>query len=169
MFWIGSTLLAFAVTATVFLVLAELGASDRQESFNAGVNPGPDADGSLSIELTQDELQGLEEAEGQMLEMTLSNASDRRLTGINVYLTLYSEDTAEQEIRYYETPKRSLAPSESKPVEFDLDLSPPGSGSSSGSPGATSDGEDPESFSILEVRAASSEGVSTVKTAVLSF
>jgi hypothetical protein len=163
LFWIASTALAFAVTATVFLVLAEIGTSPPERNLGAGAER-PNRPGEpLSLELRQQALDGLKEAKDQKLGMTISNGSDRDLTNINVYLLLSSENTARPNTRYYEAAISKLAPAQSKRVTFDLDLSPPESGA------AGKDSGDQESISIMEVRAASSEGASTVKTAVLSF
>lgn len=162
LFWTASTVLAFAVTAGVFLALAELGTAPPQQSLSND-EPPPESRNPLSLELRQSALETLEEEAGQTLGMTLSNGSDRTMTDINVYLILSSEDTADQETRYYEAEVRELASGQSKRVRFELDLSPP----EPEEPGVAS--SDEESFNILEVRAASSEGVSIVKTAVLAF
>jgi len=170
MFWAASTLLAFAATAGVFLALAELGTSPPEQSLDNRSERASEPNDPLSVEISQSALENLEEAGDQKLGVTVSNGSERELTDVTVYLILYSEDTSDQETRYYETPELDLAPLESKRASFDdLDLSPPDNGDQpQGSPGG-SDTADRESFNILEVRAASSEGVSTVKTAVLSF
>lgn len=162
-FWTMSTVLAFAITATVFLVLAELGTAPPEQSLNADGDRQSTPSRPLSLELEQSTLESLEEEEAQTLIMTLSNGSDRELTDISVYLILSSEDTADQETRYYEADIQRLASGESKRARFELDLSPPPPG------GSNEESDDEESFNILEVRAASSEGVSTVKTAVLAF
>lgn len=165
LFWVSSTALAFAVTAGVFLTLAEFGTAPPDRSLSADGDRRIESRAPLSIDLPRNELESLEESEDQALGMTLSNRSDRELTGINVYLILSSEDTADQETRYYEAEIEELGPQESKLVRFDeIDLSPPEPGGDSGT-----DPPEEKSFNILEVRAASSEGVSTVKTAVLSF
>lgn len=163
LFWTASTVLAFAVTAGVFLMLAELGTAPPEQSLSADGESSDEPSEPLSLDLQRSALEPLEEEEGQTLGMTLSNGSDRELTGINVYLILSSEDTSDQEIRYYEAEVQELASGESKRVRFELDLSTP-------APDDTSESSrDEESFNILEARAASSEGVSTVKTAVLAF
>ncbi|WP_047865290.1 hypothetical protein [Rubrobacter aplysinae] len=166
LFWITSTVLAFAVTAAVFLMLAEVGTSPPERSLSADAGREGGDRQSLGLDLRQETLQGLEEAEDQELGMSLSNGSDRPLTNINVYLILSSEDTAEQNARYYEASISELAANESKRVTFDLDLSSP---DASESGGGESGSREQDSFTILEARAASSQGASTVKTAVLSF
>jgi hypothetical protein len=163
LFWTASTVLAFTVTAGVFLMLAELGTAPREQSLSADGESREEPSEPLSLDLQRSALESLEEAEGQTLGMTVSNGSDRELTSINVYLILSSEDTSDQEIRYYEAEVQELASGESKRVRFELDLSPPAPDDTSESP------RDEKSFNILEARAASSEGVSTVKTAVLAF
>lgn len=163
LFWTVSTVLAFAFTAGVFLMLAEIGTAPPEQSLSADSERRASPSDPLTLDLRQNALENLEEDEDQALGMTLSNGSDRELTDINVYLILSSEDTADQESRYYEAEVQELAPMESKTARFELDLSPPEPG------GAGTGPQDEESFEILEVRAASSEGASTVKTAVLAF
>lgn len=169
LFWTASTVLAFVATAGVFLMLAEIGTSQPGQSLSAGGGPTAQSE-PLSVELQRSELTSLEEARDQTLGLTLSNGSDRKLTGVNVYLILYSEDTASQDTRYYEAKIQKLSPGESKKVRFNkkLDFSPPQSTSGEGKPQNRGSQKD-DAFNILEIRAASSEGVSTVKTAVLSF
>lgn len=165
-FWTVSTVLAFAVTAAVFLTLAEIGTSPPDRSLNSGDRQGAGNEAPLTLELGQSELNSLEEAEGQTLDMTISNGSERDLTDINVYLILSSDNTAEQDTRYYEAEIQRLARGESKRANFpSLDLSAPepdGERISDENPSA-------ESFNILEIRVASSEGASTVKTVALTF
>ena len=169
LFWIASTVLAFAVTAGVFLMLAEFGTAPPEQSLGADGERQDEPRNPLSIDLNRSALESLEETEDQALGMTLSNGSDRELTDIRVYLILSSEDTAAPEPRYYEAEIQELASLESKRVRFDLDLSPPGPGSGQQEPLRDGDTKEEDSFNILEVRAASSEGASSVKTAVLSF
>lgn len=157
LFWLGSTAAAFAATAGVFLMLAQIGANAPEQSLEAGDDRRAEPRAPLSLDFGSGELDGLDEEEDQELELTLSNTGGRELTDINVYLIVSSEDTASRETGYYEAEVEELAPEESKRVDFDIDLSPAGSGESS---------ED-EALNVLEVRAASSEGASTVETAVL--
>lgn len=169
-FWTISTILAFAVTATVFLTLAEIGTAPPERSLGPGDERRARPEAPLTLELGQNELNGLEEAKGQRLDMTISNGSGRELTDINVYLILSSDNTAEQDTRYYEAEIRRLAQGESKRVNFPgLDLSPPDPGNEGASSESSRENLNEDSFSILEMRAASSEGASTVKTAALTF
>lgn len=167
LFWLASTVAAFAVTAGVFLVLAEMGTDPPRQSLSAGGGNRSEPHTPLSLQLRESDLENLEAAEGQSLRLTLETRSDRKLTGINVYLVLSSEDTSEEETRYYEAEVEELEPGESRNVDFDLDLSPPENTDQQDSGGQT-DGSRDVDMNILEARAASSEGASTVKTAVLS-
>lgn len=153
LFWLGSTVAAFAVTAGVFLALAQIGANAPEQSLEANGDRRAEPRAPLSLDFGRGELDRLEEEEDQELELTLSNTGSRELTSINVYLIVSSEDTANRETRYYEAEVRNLAPEDSKRVRFDINLPPPESGG--------------VALDVLEVRAASSEGASTVKTAVL--
>lgn len=160
LFWLASTVAAFAATAGMFLVLAELGTEAPQQSLSADGGRQSEPRDPLSIELRQSDLEGLQGEEDQSLRLSLENRGERELTELNVYLSLSSEDTSERETRYYEADLRRLQAGESRDVSFDLDLSPPGGDQRQVSSGLE--------MNILEARAASSEGASTVKTAVLS-
>jgi hypothetical protein len=169
-FWTVSTILAFAVTAAVFLTLAEIGTAPPERSLGPGDERRARPEAPLTLELGQNELNDLEEAEGQRIAMTISNGSRRELTDINVYLILSSDNTAKQDTRYYEAEIQRLARGESKRVNFPgLDLSPPGTGDEGEAGESSQEDPDADSFNVLEMRAASSEGASTVKTAALTF
>lgn len=169
-FWTISTILAFAVTATVFLTLAEIGTAPPEQSLGPDDERRARPEVPLTLELGENELSDLEEASGQRLGMTISNGSRRELTDINVYLILSSDNTAEQDTRYYEAEIQRLAQGASRRVNFTgLDLSPPGPGDGEETGESSRENLDEDSFNILEMRAASSEGASTVKTAALTF
>jgi hypothetical protein len=169
-FWTISTILAFAITATVFLTLAEIGTAPPERNLGPNDERRARPEAPLTLELGQNELNGLEEAKGQRLDITISNGSRRELTDINVYLILSSDNTAKQDTRYHEAEIQRLSPGESKPVNFTgLDLSPPSPGTGTESSESSRGNPDGYSFNILEMRAASSEGASTVKTAALTF
>ena len=167
LFWLASTVAAFAATAGVFLVLAEMGTDPPQQSLSADGGNRSEPRAPLSMQLRESDLESLEAAEDQRLRLTLQNRGDRNLTSINVYLALSSEDTSDQETRYYEAEVEELEAGESRTAEFELDLSPPENAPQQGSGEQTDDATDVD-MNILEARAASSEGASTVKTAVLS-
>lgn len=163
LFWVGSTVAAFAVTAGVFLMLAQIGANTPEQSLEDD-DRRAEPRAPLSLDFGRGELDRLDEEEDQELELILSNTGSRELTDINVYLIVSPEDTASRETRYYEAEVEELDPEESKRVDFDIDLSPP---DSNGSGNSSEETPDDTALDILEVRAASSEGASTVKTAVL--
>lgn len=167
LFWLASTVAAFAATAGVFLVLAEMGTDPPQQSLSADGGNRSEPRTPLSMQLRESDLENLEAAEDQSLRLTLENIGDRNLTSINVYLALSSEDTSDRETRYYEAEIEELEAGESRNVDFEIDLSPPENAGQQDSGGQT-DGSPDVDMNILEARAASSEGASTVKTAVLS-
>lgn len=160
LFWLASTVAAFAVTAGVFIALAEMGTDPPQQSLSADGGNRSEPRAPLNMELRESDLENLEAEEDQSLRLTLENRGERELTSINVYLALSSEDTANQNTRYYEADLEELQAGESRDIDFELDLSPPEST-------GQADGSE-EEMNILEARAASSEGASTIKTAVLS-
>ncbi|MDN5696645.1 MAG: hypothetical protein L0G70_01570 [Rubrobacter sp.] len=167
LFWLASTVAAFAITAGVFLVLAEMGTDPPEQSLSADGGNRSEPRAPLSMELRESDLESLEAQEDQSLRISLENRGERELTSINVYLALSSEDTSKQETRYYEAELQDLQAGESRNVSFDLDLSPPENGGEQSYEDRPEDSSE-EEMNILEARAASSEGASTVNTAVLS-
>jgi hypothetical protein len=160
--WALLTALAFLVTASAFLLLASLGGDPESA-------PIPQADPSeaqerptLLLKLPVDRLEGLERGPAQRLTVDVENGGDEELVGVDLALDVIYEDTTQPRAGSYRKSIEELAPSETRSVEFEIDLSPPIPAETHASdPGAEKVRE------ILEIRATAPEGVSAVKTAVL--
>jgi len=91
----------------------------------------------------------------------VENAGGKDFSNVNLTLEASSEDTANPRSRYYRRTLRDLKAGERIEVRFLLDLSKPPEGSAA--PKASS-----ERSEILEIRATTPQGVSEVRTAILS-
>ena len=158
--WLSGAALAFFVTAGAFLLLAELATVPSEKS----LAPDPSSERSgpvLELDLDENRLASLEPRDEQSLALTVENGGDRTLSNVNVTLGVSSENTALSGPRYYHRTVERLSAGESVPVRFEFDLS--SFGRATASPQAA-----PEpARKILEVRASTPEGVSTVRTAIL--
>jgi hypothetical protein len=159
--WISGAALAFLATAGAFLLLANLGTGPSERHLSPDSRPeqsGP----ALDIFLDQEQLASLEALPGQVLRVRVTNPGDEDLSHVNLTVEVSSENTAAPNARYYRESLNELTAGNSVPVPFYIDLSEPAStASSSGS-------APPEpSRKIIEVRATTPEGISTIKTAIL--
>lgn len=168
LFWSLSTAAAFAVTASVFLLLAQIASDPPERSLTPG-DPPAEPPSTLVLQLDEDELEQLAPESSQELEVSVANESSRDLSNVNVTMETSTRDTARPESRYYEVTVEDLGAGDSTTVSFDLDLSP-AEESPEGQPPEEPDGEQgvEGAMEILEVRAATSEGLSAVRTAILS-
>ncbi len=158
--WISGAALAFFVTAGAFLLLANLATVPSDRSLTPDPpsrRPGP----VLDLHLDENRLASLRARPGQSLDLTVKNEGDRDLTDVNLTLGVSSENTALPDSRYYHRKVESLPAGESAPVRFEFDLS--ALGQTAASPPAAPD----PSRKILEIRATTPGGVSTVRTAIL--
>ncbi|MBA3423933.1 MAG: hypothetical protein H0U04_05185 [Rubrobacter sp.] len=160
-FWVLGTALAFALTATAFLLLANILTTPSERSLTPpGLEgrPGP----SLDLDLDAGQLATLDDLSRQRLDLTLRNEGEKTLENIHLTLEVASENTALTETRYYRASVNNLKAGTSKRAAFALDLSPP-----AGSAGAdaSEDLESPQT--IVEIQATTPEGVSAVRTVIL--
>ncbi len=167
LFWSLSTAAAFAVTASVFLLLAQIGSDPPERSLAPG-DPPAEPPSTLVLQLDDGGLEELEPESSQELEVEVTNESSRDLSNVNVTLELSTRDTARPESRYYEATVEELEAGDSTTVSFDLDLSPAEERSEDEPELPGGEQEDDGAMEILEVRAATSEGISAVRTAILS-
>ena len=158
--WLSGAALAFLLTAGAFLLLANLAAIPSERS----LAPDPSSERSgpaLELHLDEDRLASLEpHEEGQSLGLTVENGGDKALSDVDLILGVSSENTARSDPRYYRRTVERLPVGGSVPVRFEIDLS------STGGTSATAAAAEP-ARRILEVRASTPEGVSTVRTAIL--
>jgi hypothetical protein len=159
--WISGAALAFFVTAGAFLLLANLATVPSDRSLTP--DPSSRRPGSvLDMHLDEDRLASLRAHSGQSLDLTVRNEGDRDLTDVNLTLGVSSENTTSPGPRYYHQTVESLPAGESASVHFRFDLSTLEQTATSPPLAA------PEpSRKILEIRATTPGGVSTVRTAIM--
>jgi hypothetical protein len=158
--WISSAALAFFVTAGSFLLLANLATVPSEKSLEPdppSSQPGSD----LELNLEEDRLASLSARPGQSLGLTVKNEGDEDLSDVNLILGVSSENTAISDPRYYHHTVKKLPAGESAPVRFVFDLS--ALEQTTASPSAAQE----PSRKILEIRATTPGGVSTIRTAIL--
>jgi hypothetical protein len=159
--WTSGAALAFVVTAGAFLLLANLATVPSARN----LTPDPPAKRSspvLDLQLDEDRLASLRAHPGQSLDLTVKNEGDRNLTDVNLTLGVSSENTALPDPRYYHRTVESLPAGESVLVRFEFDLAPLERTTPASLPAAPD-----ASRKILEIRATTPGGVSTVRTAIL--
>ena len=159
-FWVSGAALAFFITAGAFLLLANLGTGPSEKNLPA--DPGTGKSGpDLELSLGGGTLTTLAPLPGQRFDLTVENVGSEDLSEVNLTIEVSSENTALSDAHYYRKTIEKLAAGESTTVPFYLDLSPP-------SQASLTVPEVPEPpRTIVEVRAATPEGVSAVKTAIL--
>jgi len=159
--WISGAALAFFVTAGAFLLLANLATVPSDRSLTPDP-PSGHPGSALDLRLDEDRLASLRAGPGQSLDLTVKNEGDRDLTDVNLTLGVSSENTALPGPRYYHRTVESLPAGESVLVRFRFDLLAAPEQTAASPPAA------PEpSRKILEIRATTPGGVSTVRTAIL--
>ena len=158
-FWVSGAAAAFFITAGAFLLLANLGTGPSEKNLPA--DPGTDKSGpDLELDLGEGTLTTLAPLPGQRFDLTVENVGSKDLSDINLTIEVSSENTTLFDARYYRKTVEKLAAGESTTVSFYLDLSTPQAG--------LTVPEVPEPpRTIVEVRAATPEGVWAVKTAIL--
>jgi hypothetical protein len=157
--WISGAALAFFLTAGAFLLLANLATIPAEKSL-APDPPEAASQPAVELELNADQLASLRPKPDQSLDLTVSNEGGTPLFNVNVALSVSSENSALSGSRYYrqmveEVPARGTAD-----VPFEFDLSKPEQ-RATGRPASEPARE------ILEVKAATPDGISTTKTVIL--
>ncbi len=158
-FWVSGAAVAFFITAGAFLLLANLGTGPSEKNLPA--DPGTGKSGpDLELNLGEGTLTTLAPLPGQRFDLTVENVGSEDLSDVSLTVEVSSENTALSDARYYRKTVEELAAGESITVPFYLDLSTPQAG--------LTVPEAPEPpRTIVEARAATPEGVSAVKTAIL--
>ena len=161
MLWVSGAALAFFVTAGAFLLLANLATVPSERS----LAPDPASGGSghtMELILDEDRLASLRALPGQNLDLVVRNKGTGELSHVNVSLSVFSENTAIPDSRYYRQTVEKLPAGKAANVRFEFDLS------ALEQPAARPPTAVPEpSRKILEIRATTPEGVSTVRTVIL--
>ncbi|MGH3089005.1 MAG: hypothetical protein ACRDSJ_17025 [Rubrobacteraceae bacterium] len=155
--WLLGSLLAFLATSAAFLTLANLG-SEPSEVRLEPREPPPRSDSPLELLLDANHLDSLSAGPGQVMTLRATNGGDDGLSDVSLTVEVSSEDTTLLETRRQRKTIEEIKPGESAEIPFELDLSPPDT---------ASDLELETPRAIIEVRATTPSGVSTVRTAVL--
>ena len=159
LFWLSGAALAFFATAGAFLLLANLSTVPSEKSLTPD-RPNARSDAAVELVLGTERLAALRPLPDQNLDLTVKNEGAARLSNVNVVLTVSSENTALNDTRFYRQTVEEVAPGKAADVHFEFDLSDPEK------PAVGRPASEP-ARKILEIRASTPEGVSTVKTVIL--
>ena len=160
-FWLSGAALAFLVTAGAFLLLANLATAPSEKSLNperAPAGSGP----AIGLQLDRERLASLEPLPDQILDLSVENEGVELLSDVSVILSVSSENTALSDSRYYRQTVEKIPAGGAESVRFEFDLVVPAQ------PVSRPSAAIPEpSREILEIRATTPEGNSTVRTVIL--
>jgi hypothetical protein len=160
-FWLSGAALAFLVTAGAFLLLANLATAPSEKSLNPAQARGESGQ-AVDLILDRERLASLEPRPNQSLDLVVENEDREQLSDVNVTLSIFSENTAISDFRYYRQTVEKIPAGEAASVHFEFDLLV------REEPVARPPTANPEpSREILEIRARTPEGNSTVRTVIL--
>jgi hypothetical protein len=160
-FWLSGAALAFLVTAGAFLLLANLATAPSEKRLNPDQARGGSGQ-AVGLILDRERLASLEPRPNQSLDLIVENEGGEQLSDVNVTLSIFSENTAISDFRYYRQTVEKIPAGEAASVRFEFDLLV------REEPVARPPTANPEpSREILEIRARTPEGNSTVRTVIL--
>jgi hypothetical protein len=160
-FWLSGASLAFLITAGAFLFLANLATAPSEESLNPNQARGGSGQ-ALDLILDREQLANLRARSVHSLDLVVENEGTEQLSDVNVTLGVFSENTAHSDFRYYRQTVEKIQAGEAASVRFEFDLPV------REDPVAIPPTANPEpSREILEIRARTPEGNSTVRTVIL--
>jgi hypothetical protein len=160
-FWLSGAALAFLVTAGAFLLLANLATSTSEKSLNPDQARGESGQ-AVDLILDRERLASLRSLPDQSLDLVVENEGTKQLSDVNVTLSVFSENTAFSDFRYYRHTVDKIQAGEAVRVRFEFDLP------AREDPVARPPTANPEpSREILEIRATTPEGNSTIRTVIL--
>ena len=157
--WFAGAALAFFLTAGAFLLLANIATIPAEKS----LAPEPPAAASqpvVGLNLDADQLASLKPKKDQSLDLEVINESDAPLSDVNVSLGISSENTALSASRYYRHSLEEIPAGGTADIRFEFNLSEPRQ-RVTGRPASE------PARQILEFKATTSDGESTVKTVIL--
>jgi len=160
-FWLSGAALAFLLTAGAFLLLANLAAAPSEKSLRPDQTPGGSGP-AMDLELDRERLASLGSLPDQSLDLVIENEGAKQLADVNVTLIVSSENTALSSSRFYRQTVEKIPAGGTASVRFEFDLVAPEQPIAR-VPAAR---EEP-SREILELRATTPEGNSTVRTVIL--
>jgi len=160
-FWLSGAALAFLITAGAFLLLANLATAPSEKSLTPDKAPGGPGH-TVDLKLDTERLASLEPLPDQSLDLVVENEGGERLSDVNVTLIVSSENTALSDSRFYRQTVEKIPAGGTANVRFEFDLS------ASERPVERPTAAIPEpARKILELRATTPEGNSTVRTVIL--
>ena len=116
----------------------------------------------MDLILDRELLASLRSRPDQSLDLVVENEGTRQLSDVNVTLRVFSENTVLSDSRYYRQTVEKIPAGEAARVRFEFDLP------AREDPVARPRTANPEpSREILEIRATTPEGNSTVRTVIL--
>ena len=158
-FWLSGAALAFFLTAGAFLLLANLATVPPEKSLTPDPAPGRSGS-SVELALDEEQLASLRPLPDQTLDLVVENEGSKPLPDVNLTLSTSSENTALSNSRYYWHTVEKVKAGGAADARFEFDLSEPDqriTGRPASEPART----------ILEIKATTPEGISTVKTVIL--
>ena len=160
-FWLSGAALAFLVTAGAFLFLANLATAPSEKRLNPDQERGESGQ-AVDLILDREQLASLRYQPDQSLALVVENEGGEQLSDVNVTLKVFSENTALSDARYYRHTVEKIPAGEPARVSFEFDLP------AREEPVARPPTANPEpSRKILEIRATTPGGISTVRTVIL--
>jgi len=160
-FWLSGAALTFLVTAGAFLLLANLATAPSEKNLNPDQARG-ESGHTLDLQLDRERLASLEPLPDQSLNLAVENEGSEQLSHVNVTLIVSSENTALSDPRYYRQTVDKLPARGTASVRFEFDLVAPEQ------PVARLPAATPEpSRELLELRATTPDGNSTIRTVIL--
>ena len=161
-FWLSGAALAFLLTAGAFLLLANFATAPSEGRLNPDQARGGSGQ-SVDLILDRDQLASLRPRPDQSLDLVVQNEGGDPLSNVNVTLSVSSENTAlSSDFRYYRRAVEKIPVGEAASVRLEFDLP------TREDPVALPPTANPEpSREILEIRATTPEGNSTVRTVIL--
>jgi hypothetical protein len=157
--WFSGAALAFFLTAGAFLLLANIATIPAEKS----LAPEPPAAASqpiVGLELNADQLASLKLEPDQSLDLTVRNEGNTPLSDVNVTLSVSSENTALSVSRHYRQTVAKIPAKGTADIPFGFDLSVPEQ-RVTGRPASE------PARGILEIKATTPDGISTMKTVIL--
>jgi hypothetical protein len=160
-FWLSGAALAFLLTAGAFLLLANLATAPSEKNLRPDQTPGGSGS-TMDLKLDTEQLASLRPLPDQSLDLLVENEDDKQLSDVSVTLVVSSENTALSSSRFYRQTVAKIPAGGAASVRFEFDLvaaeqhiaNPP---AARGEP----------SREILELRATTPQGNSTVRTVIL--
>ena len=160
-FWLSGAALAFLLTAGAFLFLANLATAPSEKSLTPD-QARSESGQAVDLILGRERLASLRSHPDQSLALVVENEGTEQLSDVNVNLSVFSENTALSDFRYYRHTLEKIPAGKAARVRFEFDLP------AREDPVTRPPTANPEpAREILEIRATTPEGNATVRTVIL--